>query len=278
MVRIVEGHIIPDIRLQKPFRLVVGGPSGSGKTSFVQQLVDKDFFESSFDKIIFNYPDYLEEVPTEFISTVEYTQGLVDQEYLHNLGENVLLIIDDMGSECGNSLDIEKLFSVYARKRNISVILITQNIYQQSKYFRNIRLNATGFVLFKFYAGTDINKRLLRDLGLSTLIPNKLLSKIYSTKYQYIMLDLHPNRHSEFSIAKGNIFEKNIFIFNRMEYIAVSKADFLKYFSVIETKDDTIKAVKNETKIKIDQSKYRKPKSRKRKYDTESSSDYSESE
>ena len=86
------------IILQKPFRLVVGGPSGSGKTSFVQTLVDNDFFETSFDKIIFNYPDYLEEVPTEFSSTVEYKQGLVDQEYLHNLGENVLLIIDDMGS------------------------------------------------------------------------------------------------------------------------------------------------------------------------------------
>ena len=125
MVRIVEGHTIPDIRLQKPFRLVVGGPSGSGKTSFVQNLVDNDFFETSFDKIIFNYPDYLEEVPTEFSSVVEYKQGLVDLEYLQNIGKNVLLIIDDMGADCGNSLAIEKLFSVYARKRNISVILIT---------------------------------------------------------------------------------------------------------------------------------------------------------
>ena len=42
------------------------------------------------------------------------------------------------------------------------------------------------------------------------------------------------NRHSEFSIARGNIFEKNIFIYNHMEYIAVPKADFLKYFNVID--------------------------------------------
>ena len=57
-----------------------------------------------------------EQVPTEFSSTIEYKQGLVDLEYLQKMGENVLLIIDDMGSECGNSLVIDKLFSVYARK------------------------------------------------------------------------------------------------------------------------------------------------------------------
>ena len=76
-----------------------------------------------------------------------------------------MIIYDDLMNEFGKSDEIMKLFSVIARKRNLSVIFLVQNMYEQGKHFRNIRLNATGLVLFNFYAASDVNKRVLRDFG-----------------------------------------------------------------------------------------------------------------
>lgn len=130
--------------------------------------------------------------------------------------------------EASKCEDITKLFTVIARKNNISIILIVQNIYQQGSQFRNIRLNATGIVLFKFYGGQNANHRLLRNLGMSSLVPKMLFDNIYADRYKYIYLDLHPNRQYEYSSARGNIFDKNYNIYHKMEYIAVKNESSLK--------------------------------------------------
>ena len=275
MSRLVEGHIIDDVKLQKPFRLIIAGGSGCGKSKFCQQLVDENFFESGFDRIIYNYPDYLEETDIEFETLVEYRPGLVDQTFLSSLKRNTLLIIDDLGLEVSKSVAINNLFAVEARKRNISIILITQNVYQKGEYFRNIRLNATGFVLFKFFCGVDVNKRLMRDLGLK-MIPEKLMNKIYKERFKYILLDLHPNSQSDFGLARSNIFDVPE-IYNKMKYIAIKEADFYKYFKVLDKKNGEIKAIKNEVKVQ----RNRKEKRRKievKKESTESETESSESD
>ena len=248
MSRLVEGHIIEDIKLQKPFRLIIAGGSGCGKSQFCKQLIDQNFFESSFDRIIYNYPDYLEETDIEFQSIVEYRSGLADQTFLASLPRNTLLIIDDLSLEVSKSVAINNLFAVEARKRNISVILITQNVYQRGEYFRNIRLNATGFVLFKFFCAFAVNKRLLRDVGWKNIISVKLLDNIYKEKYKYIFLDLHPNNQSDFGIVRSNIFDTPE-IYHKMKYIAIKEADFYKYFKILDKKNGEIKAIKNAVKV-----------------------------
>lgn len=248
-MRLINGREILDTKLEKPFRLIVGGGSGSGKTSFVKNLVNENHFSTPFDKIIYFYPDYLQEIPTEFDQIVEYNAGLCDINYLAGIQKNTLLIFDDMMTECGNSNDIMKLFSVIARKKNISLIFLVQNIYDNSKQFRNIRLNATGFVLFKFYAATDVTKRLFRDLGIKSLMSQSLLNEIYSKNFAYIFVNVHPERHSDFITVRSNILDKYFSVYNKMEYVAIPKPDFIKYFKIIEAKKGSIKAIKNEVKI-----------------------------
>jgi len=270
-MHLITAHEIPDSKLEKPFRLIVGGGSGSGKTEFVKKLVNENHFSSPFEKIVYCYPEYLVDVPAEFDQIVEYQPGICDLEYFASLPKNSLVILDDMMSECGNSDEIMKLFSVVARKRNLSVIFIVQNIYDKGKQFRNIRLNATGFVLFKFYAATDITRRILRDLSCVDLIRKRHLDQIYAEKFAYIFIDVHPERHSDFCTIRSNIFERNYDLFYKMEYIAIPKSEFIKYFKVVEAKKGTIKAIKNEIKIR----KSTKSKKRKREpspSETESSS------
>ena len=123
-----------------------------------------------------------------------------------------------------------RVFSVVARKRKLSIFFIVQNIYDNSKQFRNIRLNSTGFFMFKFYAANDVNKRLLRDLDIQSLISIRQLDRIYANPFGYIFINIHPKRHSKFVTVTSNILDFNYHIHHKMDYVAVSKADFLKYF------------------------------------------------
>jgi len=257
-MHLITAHEVPDSKLEKPFRLIVGGGSGSGKTEFVKKLVNNNHFSTPFDKILYCYPDYLDEIPTDFDQIVEYQPGLLDLQYFTKIPKNSLIILDDMMSECGQSDEIMKLFSVVARKRNLSIIFIVQNVYDKSKQFRNIRMNATGFALFKFYAATDVTQRILRDLSCNNYISKNQLQKIYEQNFAYILIDIHPKRHSEFVTIRSNIFDKHYSIIHTMEYVAIPKTEFIKHFTVLEAKKGTIKAIKNEIEIGKTRKKSRK--------------------
>ena len=140
-------------------------------------------------------------------------------------------------------------------------------MYEQGKHFRNIRLNATGLVLFNFYAANDVSKRVLRDFGVQSNVPKHLMDQIYNKPFSYVYIDIHPQRKSNFAIVKGNIFEENFSVYNKMEYIAIPKSEFIKHFKIVEVKEDTVRAVRDEIKIKKNKRK------RKRRYSTETSED-----
>ena len=261
----LSGKQIIDSKLQKPFRLLVGGGSGTGKSTLVKRLVDESHFDTPFDKIVYCYPDYLDEPPLQFDQIVDYKPGLCDLQYFTTVPKNSLIIYDDLMNECGKSDEIMKLFSVIARKRNLSVIFLVQNMYEQGKHFRNIRLNATGLVLFNFYAANDVNKRVIRDFGVQSNVPRHLMDQIYNEPFSYLYIDIHPQRKSNFAAVRGNIFEKNFSVYNKMEYIAIPKSEFIKHFKIVEVKENSVRAVRDAIKIK-------KSRKRKRRY----SSEYSE--
>ena len=257
----INGREITDSRLEKPFRLIIAGPSGAGKTTFLKELVNNCHFDTPFDKIYYHYPDYLDEIPVQFEQIVEYKQGLLDVNDFVTIPKNSLIIYDDMMNECGKSEDTMKLFTVMARKRNVSLIYLVQNVYDNSKHFRNLRLNASGVVMFNFSASNDIAKRVIGQFGLQSNLPRRLLDQIYSKPYSYIYVDLQTGRQKAFDVVRGNIFDTNFSIYNKMEYIAVPKSEFLKYFKIVEAKEGSVRAVKNAIAIK-EASKRAKRKSR----------------
>ena len=281
MPPLVVGYKVSN-EIASPFRLIVAGGSGSGKTELVKRMIKEDL-SNRFKDIHYCYPNYLTEIPAEFCVPVQYHAGLLSTTELKDIPDGSLIIIDDLMMESAANEDVAKLFTVVARKRNISVILLVQNIYQQGKYFRNIRLNTTGIIMFKFRAGRDVNKRLLRDLGLQDMISVDQLDRALAKKYSYILFDLHPDRHCDFGCVRSNIFDNNFRVFYTMEYVAITKADFLKYFKIIESKSGKIKAIKNEIEIKQKPDRKRKPErkpksGKRRKYEpAESESGDSES-
>jgi len=63
-------------------------------------------------------------------------------------GKNCLIILDDF-LNTAYSKDVCGLFTKGSHHRNISVILITQNLFHQGKFCRDISLNAKYIVVLK---------------------------------------------------------------------------------------------------------------------------------
>ena len=270
----MQARSTTDSKLEKPFRLIIGGGSGTGKTTFLERLVNANHFSSPFDKIVYCYPEYLVNIPVNFDQIIEFRPGIGELEYFASLPKNTLIILDDLMNEAGNSKDIMKLFSVIARKNKLSIIFLVQNMFDKSKQFRNIRLNATCLVMFKFHAAQQIHYRLVRDLGMENLISKRSLEKILQERFSYIMFDIHPNRQTDFGCIRTNIFERKFSIFYKMEYIAIPKTEFLKHFSILEGKKESIRPLKNEIEIRERTKQKRKPRKRRKRKISSSSESY----
>jgi len=72
----------------------------------------------------------------------------VPENFENKNGKPCLIILDDL-LDVAYSKDVCDLFTKGSHHRNISVILITQNLFHQANYFRYISLNAKYLVFLK---------------------------------------------------------------------------------------------------------------------------------
>ena len=138
--------------LKSASNIIIGGPSQSGKTELVYKLINNsnDLFESPFDKIYYFY-DVWQNGFNNLNNEVELIQGLPDENFLRELEPTMhkLMVLDDQQLNALNSSIIAEIFTKYSHHKNLSVILILQNLFHQGKYSRDISLNTHYFILFK---------------------------------------------------------------------------------------------------------------------------------
>ena len=71
---------------------------------------------------------------------------------IFNREKNNILIIDDLMEQCRDNKEILNLFMVDSNHKNISVFLVSQNIYikvYSRKCTRDINLNSSNMIIFK---------------------------------------------------------------------------------------------------------------------------------
>lgn len=135
------------IDIEIPFSMIVAGPSGCGKSTFVEKLVLNFVKRKTFKHIHWYNNDSralsnnlknlnMIEIHTEIPNTFE------------TIEDNSLIILDDMMLEAYNKA-VCGLFVRKSHHHNISVILISQNVFHQSKLSRDISLNSKYLVFFK---------------------------------------------------------------------------------------------------------------------------------
>ena len=134
----------------------VVGPAGSGKTRLIGRMIgnQEKIFSPSFDKIIYFYKHYqqhdtitkdceLEHVDIEFVHGLEwnYLQKAEAQK------KRILLVLDDLLDEAAGSKELLAL--VFAgRHRNVHLMVLRHNLFQQTKIPKTIDLNVTQLILF----------------------------------------------------------------------------------------------------------------------------------
>ena len=127
--------------------MAVCGPSCCGKTELIFQMLLRNTFYPKFKSI---YYFYQHEQPN--FSSIERNLNIFltkfsEFEFISQL-ENCLLVFDDSCEEIFNDKEFSKLATA-GRHRNISVIYVKHNLFQQSKWTRTIDLNTTHIILFK---------------------------------------------------------------------------------------------------------------------------------
>jgi hypothetical protein len=210
---ILEGPF--NLQLIENFKISIFGPSRSGKTNFLSDLLKNlDFITrekpTNVIYIFTIWQDKLKELKE---------QGLVDwflegnsnidielRKYL-NSGEKSLVVFDDQASKKEVVQFVGNLFSIHARHSNISVIWVSQIIFDGNNV-RNIRKNSDYITIFK------CPQDCLDIIHLSRqMTKGKLLQEIYehvtsNEPYSYVFCDVTQESIEKIKF-RSHIFEEN---------------------------------------------------------------------
>lgn len=133
---------------------MLAGPSGSGKTSFLIDLLrrQEEFCTlPRFRQIVWcigtrKAPDEIEQLRAEGHNVI-VKQGLPELNYEN--ARDCLIVLDDLMGAAYRDKNVSDLFSKYSSHENVSVCLVTQNVFHQSRMSRDISVNTRVLVVFK---------------------------------------------------------------------------------------------------------------------------------
>lgn len=137
---------IMTLPLQHTFGAIVAGPSRAGKSWWIKKLIEyrESMITPKPDKVYYCYSEW--QPLFNSYADIEFHQGIIDIEQIDRNVRN-LIIIDDLISDINQKL--EDIFTKHSHHRNVSIIFITQNLFQKGSHMRTMSLNASYIVLFK---------------------------------------------------------------------------------------------------------------------------------
>ena len=175
---------------QHPFTCLVSGPTQCGKTHFTIKLLQNlRTSMSPVPKKVFWCQGQEQKFPgmPSFVAIIE---GLPSIDQLVDGNEPALIIIDDLMQEAAAARGIVDLFTKGSHHKNLSVIMLIQNLFHQGKFMRTLSLNTHYMVLFK----NPRDAGQIRHLG-NQLFPGHMTYLVDAYKqatskpHGYLMLD-----------------------------------------------------------------------------------------
>jgi len=185
-----------DLKFKHPFTSIISGPTGSGKWTLCIRLLQNLKLlctEQEFNGGIVWCFGERSAVPdrelSELNNTIRVHKG-VPENFENKNGKPCLIILDDL-LDVAYSKEVCNLFTKGSHHRNISVILITQNLFHQANYCRDISMNAKYLVLLKNVRDNQQFMCLARQVHPEG--PNQLYKaylKATKRPHGYLVLDL----------------------------------------------------------------------------------------
>ena len=195
------------LKWKHPLSCIISGPSGSGKTQFVLKLIDNAdiMFTHTPESIKWCYGEYQPWMLN--YPEIEFIEGLPEDIQFDKTKVN-LLIIDDLMHETNEF--VSKLFTKGSHHRNLSVLLLTQNLFHQNKYSRSISLNAHYMVIFKNVRDASQITSLAKQMYPGNVAYLRESYRDATSKpYGYLLIDLKPDT-SDLLRMRTNIFPGEI--------------------------------------------------------------------
>ena len=210
------------ILLDAPFSMAVSGPTSCGKTFWVYTILKhlKQMIKSTSEvpkKVLFCYS--LEQ-PLYFhirkvVPEIVFYEGLPSLDYIYDFadGKPVLIVLDDLVNEILGNQDMLKLFTQGTHHRSISVIFMTQNLFQQGKHARTIALNVKYLVLFSNPRDNFQVSYLGRQIfpGRSGRLAEAFENAVSQRHRGYLFVDLSPISRDDLRL-RTNVFPDDTFL------------------------------------------------------------------
>lgn len=156
---------------------------------------------------------------TTLADNVKISQEVPDS--FEHISNDSLIVLDDLMTSAYTKAVCE-LFTKGSHHKNISVILITQNVFHQGKYCRDISLNCKYLVLFK----NPRDKSQILPLARQIFPENpssfvKVYKEATSKAYGYLFMDL--------TQAVNDILRFRTDVFNRNYLTCYCPLKLIKY-------------------------------------------------
>jgi hypothetical protein len=196
------------IPFQHPTTVLIAGPTSCGKTHFLLQLLGHGAIQPAPQRVVCVYGewqsayDQLRNVGSRIRAKVDFVrnptpESMAELYETFNPAVRNLIILDDQmtNSKIGNcDGGLTKLFAQGSHHRNLTVIYIVQNLFNQSREMRNVSLNSHYMVLFK----NARDKTQVRTLG-QQMYPSdshfllRAFEDATRKPHGYLVIDLHPS-------------------------------------------------------------------------------------
>jgi len=192
------------------------GPTGCGKTAWVLRLIDniREMIEPVSRRIWYYYGEYQRALNN--YASVHFEEGLPQpSDEVFDGSEPSMIVVYDHMSDINQV--VADIFTKISHHRNLSVLRLTQNLFDRNKHARTISLNAHYLVLFKN----------LRDAGQFSILARqmypsswKFAEKAYrdatERPFGYLFVDFKPQQ-GERCRLRTNVFP------GEMQYVYVRK-------------------------------------------------------
>ena len=182
-----------DIRLKENFKLFISGPSGCGKTTFIIDLI-KNLTVISHKvptHVIYFYkewqPKFNNMVKELNVTFFEDNDNII--ENIKELPSPSLVVFDDMLNST-NLKAVAQLFTVHGRHMDLSLCFISQKLFLNNEYFRQISQNSDYMCIFKNPRNSMEIRSLAMQITPKTLELVDIFKRSTEKPYSYIFINL----------------------------------------------------------------------------------------
>lgn len=182
-----------DIRLKENFKLFISGPSGCGKTTFIIDLI-KNLSVISHKvpaHVIYFYkewqPKFNNMVKELNVSFFEDNDNIIEE--IKELPSPALVVFDDMLNS-SNLKAVAQLFTVHGRHMDLSLCFISQKLFLNNEYFRQISQNSDYMCIFKNPRNSMEIRSLAMQITPKTLELVDIFKRATEKPYSYIFINL----------------------------------------------------------------------------------------